>query len=132
MIAVMIAGATAMFFSLLGSRFLISFFRDRGKGQPILGKEDHGPEHHQKKSGTPTMGGLAIVSAAMIGWVVAHLRTDGFNLAYGTSSSPNQTVPLEASSPLTLLLAEKSMSAFDADSPKKATSLRQSSSPQSP
>ena len=38
MIAVMIAGATAMFFSLLGSRFLISFFRNRGKGQPILGK----------------------------------------------------------------------------------------------
>ncbi|MEY3796641.1 MAG: hypothetical protein RLZZ170_655, partial [Actinomycetota bacterium] len=27
MIAVMIAGATAMVFSLLGSRFLISFFR---------------------------------------------------------------------------------------------------------
>ena len=74
MIAVMIAGATAMFFSLLGSRFLISFFRNRGKGQPILGKEDHGPEHHQKKSGTPTMGGLAIVSSAMVGWIVAHLR----------------------------------------------------------
>jgi len=74
MIAVMIAGATAMVFSLLGSRFLISFFRNRGKGQPILGKEDHGPEHHQKKSGTPTMGGLAIVGSAMIGWTVAHLR----------------------------------------------------------
>ena len=74
MIAVMIAGATAMVFSLLGSRFLISFFRNRGKGQPILGKEDHGPEHHQKKSGTPTMGGLAIVGSAMIGWIVAHLR----------------------------------------------------------
>jgi UDP-N-acetylmuramyl pentapeptide phosphotransferase/UDP-N-acetylglucosamine-1-phosphate transferase len=81
MIAVMIAGATAMVFSLLGSRFLISFFRNRGKGQPILGKEDHGPEHHQKKSGTPTMGGLAIVGSAMIGWIVAHLR-DGLAFSY--------------------------------------------------
>ena len=49
MIAVMIAGVTAMVLSLIGTRFLISFFRDRGKGQPILGKEDHGPTHHEKK-----------------------------------------------------------------------------------
>ena len=74
MIAVMIAGVTAMVLSLIGTRFLISFFRDRGKGQPILGKEDHGPTHHEKKSGTPTMGGLSIVGAAIIGWVVAHVR----------------------------------------------------------
>ena len=69
MIAIMIAGATAMIVSLAGSRFLISFFRNRGKGQPILGKEDRGPEHHMSKSGTPTMGGLAIVVAAYVGWI---------------------------------------------------------------
>ena len=74
MIAVMIAGASAMVVSLFGTRFLITFFRHRGKGQPILGKEDHGPEHHMPKQGTPTMGGLAIVVAAFIGWMVAHLR----------------------------------------------------------
>lgn len=74
MIAVMIAGATAMVVSLFGTRFLITFFRNRGKGQPILGKEDHGPEHHINKQGTPTMGGLAIISAAFVGWVVAHAR----------------------------------------------------------
>jgi phospho-N-acetylmuramoyl-pentapeptide-transferase len=74
MIAVMIAGATAMALSLLGTRFLITFFRGRGEGQPILGKEDHGPTHHLPKQGTPTMGGLAIVVAAFIGWVVAHVR----------------------------------------------------------
>ena len=74
MIAVMIAGATAMLSALLGTRFLIKFFRDRGKGQPILGKEDHGPEHHMHKQGTPTMGGLAIVVAALFGWLIAHLR----------------------------------------------------------
>ncbi|MEO5724182.1 MAG: phospho-N-acetylmuramoyl-pentapeptide-transferase, partial [Ilumatobacteraceae bacterium] len=75
MIAVMVAGTTAMIVSLFGTRFLITFFRDRGKGQPILGKEDHGPDHHQYKAGTPTMGGLAIVAAALFGWLVAHGRT---------------------------------------------------------
>ena len=75
MIAVMIGGAVAMVLSLLGSRYLITFFRHRGKGQPILGKEDRGPDHHASKSGTPTMGGLAIVIAAFLGWVVAHTRS---------------------------------------------------------
>ncbi|MEO6124630.1 MAG: phospho-N-acetylmuramoyl-pentapeptide-transferase [Ilumatobacteraceae bacterium] len=79
MIAIMIAGATAMIVSLFGSRFLISFFRNRGKGQPILGKEDHGPEHHMAKGGTPTMGGLAIVVAAFVGWLVAHVRDLAFS-----------------------------------------------------
>ena len=74
MIAVMIAGATAMVVSLFGTRFLITFFRNRGKGQPILGKEDRGPEHHMSKQGTPTMGGLAIIVAAFAGWLMAHLR----------------------------------------------------------
>jgi phospho-N-acetylmuramoyl-pentapeptide-transferase len=73
-IAVMIAGAVAMVTSLFGTRFLISFFRQRGKGQPILGKEDRGPDHHLSKQGTPTMGGLAILGAAFAGWVVAHVR----------------------------------------------------------
>ena len=74
MIAVMIAGACAMLVSLFVTRYLITFFRDRGAGQPILGKDDHGPEHHMVKQGTPTMGGLAIVVAAFVGWVIAHMR----------------------------------------------------------
>jgi len=78
-IAVMIAGAVAMFVSLICTRYLITFFRTRGTGQPILGKEDHGPEHHMMKQGTPTMGGLAIVVAAAAGWLGAHLRP---NLAF--------------------------------------------------
>ena len=74
MIAVLIAGAASMVFSLAGTRYLIGYFRQRGVGQPILGKEDRGPEHHMGKKGTPTMGGLAIVVAAAAGWLVAHLR----------------------------------------------------------
>ena len=79
MIAIMIAGATAMIVSLVGSRVLISFFRNRGKGQPILGKDDLGPEHHMSKAGTPTMGGIAIVVAAFVGWMVAHVRDLAFS-----------------------------------------------------
>jgi phospho-N-acetylmuramoyl-pentapeptide-transferase len=78
-IAVMIAGAVATLVSLFGTRFLIGFFQTRGQGQPILGKEDHGPEHHMHKQGTPTMGGLAIVVAAFAGWIVAHVRNIAFS-----------------------------------------------------
>ena len=74
MIAVMIAGIVAGILSLLATRFLITAFRTRGFGQPILGKEDLGPEHHMAKQGTPTMGGIAIVAAAFVGWTVAHVR----------------------------------------------------------
>jgi phospho-N-acetylmuramoyl-pentapeptide-transferase len=73
-IAIMLAGSVAMIVSLFGTRYLIAFFRDRGQGQPILGKDDHGPEHHMVKQGTPTMGGIAIIAAAFIGWVAAHVR----------------------------------------------------------
>jgi phospho-N-acetylmuramoyl-pentapeptide-transferase len=79
MIAVMIAGAVATLISLFGTRYLIIFFRRSGQGQPILGKEDHGPEHHMAKQGTPTMGGLAIVVAAFVGWMVAHVRDIAFS-----------------------------------------------------
>jgi len=73
-IAVLIAGAVAMALSLFGTRALISFFDSIGKGQPILGSDDHGPVHHMKKQGTATMGGIAIMLSAFIGWAVAHLR----------------------------------------------------------
>jgi phospho-N-acetylmuramoyl-pentapeptide-transferase len=74
MIAVLIAGAVAMLVSLAATRGVISFFVRLGKGQPILGAEDHGPVHQMGKQGTPTMGGIAILLAAAVGWLAAHLR----------------------------------------------------------
>ncbi len=74
MIAVLIAGSVGMFASLAGTRALIGFFKRLGKGQPILGAEDHGPVHHMAKQGTPTMGGIAILLAGFLGWAVAHVR----------------------------------------------------------
>ena len=76
MIAILLAAAVSTLVSLFGTRALIKFFRTRGQGQPILGKEDLGPEHHMAKQGTPTMGGLAIVGAALVGWLIAHVRPD--------------------------------------------------------
>jgi len=73
-IAVLIAGAVGMIASLAGTRGLMEFFKRLGKGQPILGAEDHGPVHHMAKQGTPTMGGIAILSAGFLGWLVAHSR----------------------------------------------------------
>ncbi len=71
MVGLLIAAAVAMAVSLGGTRFLIDLLRRRHIGQPI---REEGPAGHQKKAGTPTMGGVAIVSAAVIGYLVAHLR----------------------------------------------------------
>ena len=74
MIVLLIAGAVAMLASLFGTRFLIAFFRERNLGQPILGAEDHGPTQHLHKEGTPTMGGVAVLVAAALGFLVAGVR----------------------------------------------------------
>ena len=72
-IAVMIAGAVATFVSLFGTRALMgSSAHGAGPADPRQGGPR--PEHHMHKQGTPTMGGLAIVGAALIGWFVAHIR----------------------------------------------------------
>jgi phospho-N-acetylmuramoyl-pentapeptide-transferase len=55
------AFATALIFGFLFGRPLIDFLRRKqGKGQPI---RDDGPQSHLAKAGTPTMGGLLILSA---------------------------------------------------------------------
>ncbi len=80
MIAVLIAVAVSLVGSLFGTRYLIYLFQARGQFQPILGKEDNGPEHHRSKEGTPTMGGIAFLAAAFAGWTVAHLHSLTFSV----------------------------------------------------
>jgi len=70
-IALLLAAATALILSLVGTPLLIRVLRARNIGQLI--RED-GPTGHQTKAGTPTMGGLAIVGAAVAGYVVGDLR----------------------------------------------------------
>lgn len=73
MIALLIAASSAMFVSLVGTRYLIPWLQARGVGQPI---RLDGPRGHITKAGTPTMGGVAVVAAAVVGYVVSHLRAE--------------------------------------------------------
>ena len=76
MIAIFMSGAIAMAVSLVATRFLIRFFKNLGKGQPILTKDENNAvvAEHSHKHGTPTMGGIAIVAAAVVGYVLTHVR----------------------------------------------------------
>ena len=58
------AFATALIFGFIFGRPLIDLLRRKqGKGQPI---RDDGPQSHLAKAGTPTMGGLLILSALLV------------------------------------------------------------------
>lgn len=70
MIAILVAGAVAGALALVGTPLVIAYFRTRGFGQYI---REEGPQSHRSKAGTPTMGGTAIVLAASLGYLVAHL-----------------------------------------------------------
>jgi phospho-N-acetylmuramoyl-pentapeptide-transferase len=69
-IRLLIAAATSLLVSLVGTHYLIKLLTARAIGQHI--RED-GPQHHHVKAGTPTMGGLAVVGGAFAGYVVSNL-----------------------------------------------------------
>lgn len=71
MIALLLAGAVSIIVSLAGTPILIRWLHANGIGQPI--RED-GPQGHFVKAGTPTMGGLMIVTGAVAGYVVGHAQ----------------------------------------------------------
>ncbi len=70
MISLLIAGGAGLLVAILFTPLLISELRVRGIGQQI--RED-GPAGHFSKAGTPTMGGLAIMLAGVVGYGVAHV-----------------------------------------------------------
>ena len=72
MTALLIAAGTALLVTLVSTPLLIRWLRTHGIGQQI--RED-GPQGHFTKAGTPTMGGLSIMAAALAGYLVAHVRT---------------------------------------------------------
>jgi len=67
LIAACLAGGTA----IVGTKVLMDLLIARKVGQPI---HEDVPEGHTIKAGTPTMGGLAIVGAAVVGYLGAHVR----------------------------------------------------------
>ena len=69
---VFIAAGVALAVSILLTPYLIRFFARQGFGQEIRAE---GPSSHQAKRGTPTMGGVAILIAIWLGYLVSHLLT---------------------------------------------------------
>ncbi len=70
MISLMTSGGVALWVAVLSTPVLIRWLVKNGIGQHI---RDDGPRVHIAKAGTPTMGGIAIVVAVVIGYFAAHL-----------------------------------------------------------
>jgi phospho-N-acetylmuramoyl-pentapeptide-transferase len=70
--AILIAGLFSLLGTLVGTRYAIKVLVKKGYGQLI---RDDGPTSHHTKRGTPTMGGLVIMFAVVLGYGVAKLAT---------------------------------------------------------
>jgi len=66
----MAAGGLALWVAVLGTPILMRWLTRNRMGQQI--RED-GPHMHHAKAGTPTMGGIVIVTAMVVGYTFAHL-----------------------------------------------------------
>ena len=73
--SILLATVLALVVGLTLTPWVIDVFRARGIGKVI---RDDGPATHFVKHGTPTMGGLVLMTAATLGYAGAHLRwSDG-------------------------------------------------------
>ena len=68
---ILLSSAISMVIALFGTRPTITVLRKRKLGQQV---RSDGPEH-QAKNGTPTMGGIIIIIATLIGYLGGHLLT---------------------------------------------------------
>ncbi len=71
--AILIAGAVSLLLTLLGTRVAIRVLVAKGYGQLI---RDDGPTSHHTKRGTPTMGGLVVILASVVGYFIAKIATE--------------------------------------------------------
>ena len=82
MIPLLISVAVGLTLSIFGTPYVIRYLRRREIGQFI--QEDI--KGHAHKQGTPTMGGIVFVGAAVIAWLIAHVQiwtpSDGFGLEF--------------------------------------------------
>ncbi len=69
---ILLAGGISALFAFFATPVLIKFLAKKGFGQFI--RED-GPTTHHIKRGTPTMGGLILISASTLGYGLSHLIT---------------------------------------------------------
>jgi phospho-N-acetylmuramoyl-pentapeptide-transferase len=82
----MTSGGVALWVAVLSTPLLIRWLLKNNIGQQV--RED-GPKVHIAKAGTPTMGGLGIVGAVVVGYLVAHAVP-------GVTFSPSGTLILLA------------------------------------
>ncbi|HUO48281.1 MAG TPA: phospho-N-acetylmuramoyl-pentapeptide-transferase [Acidimicrobiales bacterium] len=73
MISLMTSGGIALWVAALGTPLLIRWLSNKRIGQQI---RTDGPSMHLSKAGTPTMGGVAIVTAVVLGYLMGHAGTD--------------------------------------------------------
>jgi len=79
---VLIAALVAMIISIVFGPKFIAFLRHNEFGQQI---REEGPEHHNVKQGTPTMGGLLFLLAATIAFLaVSHYRLQSLTVLFVT------------------------------------------------
>ena len=80
MIAVLIAVAVAFLVAVFATPVAIGYLRRHHIGAQI---RDDGPvaHPHEAKAGTPTMGGVALVAAAFLGYLAAHIRSEAIKFA---------------------------------------------------
>jgi phospho-N-acetylmuramoyl-pentapeptide-transferase len=69
---IIVTGAVSLLLALFGSPLAIRILSRQGYGQPI---RVEGPKAHETKRGTPTMGGIVIVIASLVGYVAGHWLT---------------------------------------------------------
>jgi len=69
-IRLLLAAGIATVVSVVGTKVLILWLTSRRIGQPI---HEDVPDGHLVKAGTPTMGGIAIVVGALVGYLVSNL-----------------------------------------------------------
>lgn len=72
MLSLMESGSVGFLVALLVTPLWIRFLRERSLGQLI---REEGPSTHHAKAGTPTMGGVVIVVAAVLGYLMGHVGT---------------------------------------------------------
>jgi phospho-N-acetylmuramoyl-pentapeptide-transferase len=70
---ILLSSAISMIVALIGTKPVITVLRERKLGQQVR-TGDHAPAH-LGKSGTPTMGGIVIIIASLVGYVAGHLFT---------------------------------------------------------
>jgi phospho-N-acetylmuramoyl-pentapeptide-transferase len=73
MTTILLSGAISMIVALIGTGRTIKILRRRKLGQQVRTGE-RAPAH-QSKSGTPTMGGIVIIIASLMGYTLGHVLT---------------------------------------------------------